>query len=146
MDNFEAILKKNTVLVNVDNEGKINASFVTYSEYGGYIWIADADTTKMQLDDFPVILNYLQHSCSSLELGYLNGEMIAANIISMKRDVGYKETLQRVVEYNCKGDECLNNLEDILTVELKSENQIKNSLGKMLFKKMVPSKDSITTL
>lgn len=78
----------------------------------------------MELDNYPSLLKYLRDSSSSLELSHLNSGMITAEITLMQRVGGYKEPVQRVVKYRCIGDECLSNLENILSVELETENLV----------------------
>lgn len=121
----EISLKEKILLVNVNREERICASFVTYGDYDDYIWLADADITKLQLENLPYILEYLQHTGSSLELSFMNNEINEAKIVFMQRDGGYKEPFHRVVHYSCKGYECLNSLESILSVQLNCENEKK---------------------
>lgn len=117
MDNsFNILSKEKFLLITVNREGQIKAAFITYSKYGENIWLTDVDITKMQLDNYPSILEYLQHSIFSLELSHSNNGIITAEITCMQRVGGYKEPLQRAVKYRCIGYECLSNLENILSL------------------------------
>ncbi len=131
------------ILVNVSREKHIYASFVTYGDYDGYVWLADADITKLQLDNFPSVLRYLRHTGSNLELRYINNEINIAEIVSWRRDGGYKEPFQRVVLHSCKGYECFNSLENILAGQLDLDNEKKVCFGKTLSKRIVPSKEEL---
>ena len=129
-----------SILVNVNCEGCMNACVATYRKYNGYSWVTDVDVTKLQLDKFPSVFDYIQRTGFSLELSYLNDVMNTAKVIDMQREGGYKEPFRRVVHYSCKGYECLNELENILSIQLNSEKQKNDSFGKRLFKQMVPRK------
>ncbi len=118
------------LLVNVNREGCMNASFVSYGDYGDYIWLADADITKLQLENLPYVLRYLQHTGSSLELSFVNNAINEAKIVFMQRDGGYKEPFHRVVKYSCNGYGCLINLENDLSVQLNCENEKNDSFRK----------------
>ncbi len=126
--NFTSIL-----LVSRNHKGDIRACFVAYGNYGKYDWLADADANKLRLDRFPSILSYLKcHGYSSLELKYLRDEMISAEMVSIQRDGGYKGPFHRVVEYSCRGCNCLNKLEEKLSMRLQFEEQKNDDSEKRL--------------
>lgn len=127
--------KEKVLLVNVYREEHICASFVTYGNYGDYIWLADADITKLQLENLPHVLSYLQHTGSNLELSFTNNVINKAEIVIRQRDGGYKEPVHRVVRHSCNGHKCLNDLENILSAQLNCENEKNDSFRKTLSKK-----------
>ena len=128
------------LLISINREGRIYAAFVDYSEYGGYIWLADVDANKLQLNRFPSISSYLQHYGHNLELKYLGDEMISAETTYMKREGGYKEPFQRYVKYSYNGCGCINKLENDLSLQLQSKYQKDANFKKVLFQKIKKSK------
>ena len=125
------------LLVGKNHKGDIDASFVTYSDYGGYNWLADVDINKLKLNSFPSILKFLKHHSYNLELKYLRDEMVSAEIVSMQRDGGYKEPFQRFVEYSYSGYGCLKRLENDLSVQLQSENHMDDDFEKNCHKRIL---------
>ena len=121
------------LLININREGRIYASFVDYSEYGGYVWLADVDANKLQLNRFPSILSYLQHCGHNLELKYLGDEMISSEITYIQREGGYKEPFQRYIKYSYNGYECINKLEKDLSIQLQSKYQKDNNFEKKYY-------------
>ena len=116
----------NILLVCQSQMGKLNAAFVKYSPYGGYVWAGDVNVQTLHLNNYPFLLQYLHHSFDNLELKYFRDGLISAEIVSLEREGGYKEMFNRVVKYSFHGYHCLYRLENELCMhfhpELKSED------------------------
>ena len=123
------------ILVGRNTENDVLALCVDYNKYGfGYDWLADIDVDKLQLKEFPFILDYLCHSSDKLELKYQGDEMISAEIVSMQREGGYKEPFQRIVKYSHSGFGCLDKLERQLSMQIQSDYQDNDSSKSLLVK------------
>lgn len=58
-----------------------------------------------------------------MELCFLNDTIVKAEITFMRRNGGYKEPFEKIVEHICIGYECLNSLESCLSMQLEVKNQ-----------------------